>query len=320
MKTIKITDKEKGQRFDKFLLKYFNQAPKSFIFKMLRKKRIKINGKKASGSERLESGDTLEMYLAEDTISKFSSIQLEKTKIDFQIVYEDEQILIVNKPTGLLSQKASSNDSSLVEQIINYLIDKNEITKEQLRGFRPSICHRLDRNTSGIIIAGKTITALQTVGDLIKHNKLDKYYLCIIKGQVNNSQKIKGFLSKNEQTNKVSLSEKETPNSRYIETKYEPLRITNDYTLLKVKLITGRSHQIRAHLASIGHPIIGDFKYGDKTVNKYFKEKFGLKSQLLHAYEIAFPKIEDNLSYLSKKSYIANPPEEFQLVQKHLFQ
>jgi 23S rRNA pseudouridine955/2504/2580 synthase len=319
MKQINITEKEAGQRLDKYLLKYFSQGPKSFVFKMLRKKRIKLNGKKAQGSEKLTEGDVLDFYLAEETISVLSERTFSLQKIDFEVIYEDNQLLIVNKPIGLLSQKDSVDSSSLVEQIISYLLKKGELTEESLKGFRPSVCHRLDRNTSGIIIAGKTITALQTVSEWIQGKEIEKYYLCIVKGIVTKPRSIKGYLLKDEKTNRVQLLNNKVEDALDIETEYIPLLHNQHYSLLKVKLITGRTHQIRAHLASIGHPIIGDPKYGDTIINKKMKETFGLTSQFLHAHQIVFPQKAEPFSYLSGKTFEAPLPKKFSQIKKDLF-
>lgn len=319
MKEIIITEIEAGQRLDKYLSKYLSEAPKSLIYKMLRKKRIKLNNKKAIGSEKLSIDDKIQLYISEDTITSFAKKDVEKTQINFEIVYEDSQVLIVNKPVGLLSQKGDKDDISLSEQIIYYLVNKGEFTSEQIKGFRPSICHRLDRNTSGIIIAGKTIQALQVIGNLIQERTIDKFYLCIVKGKVDNFQKIEGYLIKNEKTNTVTLLNNKKNDSIPIETEYYPIKVNDEYTLLRVKLITGRTHQIRAHLASIGYPIIGDFKYGHEKTNEYFRKKYNLTSQLLHAYEIKLPKMSNDLEHLSNKIFVAEPPIDFIKIKNSLF-
>lgn len=319
MKKISITQLEEGQRIDKFLHKYFKEAQKSFVYKMLRKKRIKLNGKKAAGSERLNSGDCIELYLSDETINNLSKNNIKHIDIHFTVIYEDEQIMIVNKPVGLLSQKDNTKEDSLSEEIISYLLSKKEYTIEQLKGFKPAICHRLDRNTSGLIIAGKTIQALQTISMLIQERKLIKYYKCIVAGEVKNIDTIKGYLLKDEKTNKVQLYNYKKDNANYIHTCYEPIVSNVKYTLLNVQLITGRTHQIRAHLANIGHPIIGDYKYGKADINNYFKKNYQLNFQWLHAYKIIFPKLNEPFSYLSNKTFEAKPSKKFLDIQKKFF-
>ncbi len=332
MKQINVQQNEAGQRLDKLLAKILNKAPKSFIYKMLRKKNITLNGKKADGSEKLNLQDEIKLFLSDETIAQFSEME-EVTVVDekLDIIYEDKHILIVNKPLGVLSQKAEKDDISMVEYIISYLLSSKQITREQLASFKPAICNRLDRNTGGILIAGKSLVGLQEMARLLKDRTLNKYYLCIVKGKVEEKKRIEGYLSKDEEKNQVKIYSKQAENTEYICTEYEPLgysepisdatsdTLLGTYTLLQVKLITGRSHQIRAHLASIGHPIIGDFKYGSQKTNHYFKKNYNLSSQLLHSHRMVFPKIDGELAYLSGKEYVAELPEQFKKVKEELF-
>ncbi len=319
MKLITVNENEAGQRLDKLLSKYLNLAPKSFIYKMLRKKNITLNGKKAEGTEHLLVNDEIKLFLADETIDKFSQVQVTKVETDLDIVYEDANILLINKPAGLLSQKAQKDDISLVEHLTSYLLDTNQLTEEDLKSFRPGICNRLDRNTSGLIIAGKSLIGLQTMGELIKNRNLDKYYRCIVKGCITEKQKIEGYLYKNQSHNKVIVTKEPVEGSDFIKTEYEPLSCNGEYTLLRVKLITGRSHQIRAHLQSIGHPIIGDGKYGDVLANKYFKKNYKLKHQLLHAMELHFHPISGELEAISGKVFTAPLPGYFEEIIHGIF-
>lgn len=314
MQIIHVGQNEANQRLDKLLTKYMNKAPKSFIYKMLRKKNITLNGKKATGNELLNMEDEIKLFLSDETIEKFSGLGVLDTPInkpDLSIIYEDSHIMIINKPSGMLSQKARIEDISLVDHITSYLLLNGEITKEELKSFRPSICNRLDRNTSGIIVAGKSLMGLQVMSKILKDRSIHKYYRCIVSGKILKGQKIDGYLTKNAETNKVSLSTSELANSSYIQTEYRPIAIEDGITLLEVALITGRSHQIRAHLASIGHPIIGDYKYGNKKTNDGYKKKYGITSQLLHSYRLELPEIDGELSYLSGKTFIAEVPLPF---------
>ena len=320
MKQIIVNENQAGQRLDKLLLKILNKAPKSFVYKMLRKKNIVLNGKKAEGSEIVQIEDEIKLYLSDDTIDKFSAqMEIMIADHDLDILYEDRNILIVNKPVGVLSQKAVGTDYSMVEYIISYMLSSGQIANEQLQSFKPGICNRLDRNTGGLLIAGKTLTGLQEMARLFRERKLDKYYLCIVKGSLNETNKITGYLKKDAASNIVTISSRQSEDSDYIATEYQPLACGNEYTLLQVKLITGKSHQIRAHLASIGHPIIGDSKYGDRKVNNYFNQRYGLKSQLLHSYRCVFPQLLGSLSNLSGCEFKAPEPAVFRTIIRDLF-
>lgn len=319
MQSIIVTKNEASQRLDKLLAKYLNKAPKSFLYKMLRKKNITLNGKKADGSEKLVENDEVKIFLADETIAKFSELIVVDVKEDINILYEDDNILLINKEVGMLSQKADPQDISLVECIISYLLKTNQLTKEEMRSFKPSICNRLDRNTSGLVVAGKTLIGLQTMAELFKDRTIDKYYHCIVKGDLSNSRRIEGYLSKDEKTNRVSVLKSPAEGADAIVTEYEPLARNGEYTLLQVKLITGKTHQIRAHLQSIGHPIIGDHKYGNRNCNEMMKKKYSLENQLLHAYRVRFPKIEGACANLSGKEFIAQRPKLFETIVKDMF-
>ncbi len=286
---------------------------------MMRKKNIVINGKKVQGNEKLKEGDSVSLYLSDETIENFQEkkrLPQKKKKLD--ILYEDDQILFVNKPVGMLSQKAKADDISLNEYIISYLLEKKELTQQDLARFQPSICNRLDRNTSGIVAAGKTIAGLQMLSGIFKDRTVHKYYRCIVKGQILKEQKIEGYLRKEEKKNQVFIEKEQSDNASWICTAYRPLEIFPQYTYLEVELITGRSHQIRAHLASIGHPLLGDTKYGDEKVNRRCKERYHLTSQLLHCARLEMPVLEEKFSYMSKKVLHAPLPEQFQKILKDL--
>lgn len=324
MKEFVIGTNEAGQRFDKYLFKVLNKAPSSFVYKMLRKKNITLNDKKADGKEKLVQKDIVKIYLSDDTFSKFSQNTAEKIllkkKVDIDIIYEDNNILLINKPAGLLSQKADAKDDSVNDRCLQYLINTEEVTAKTIRTFKPSICNRLDRNTSGIIVAGKTLVGLQKMSEMFKNRTIDKYYLCIVKGKIAELTTIKGYLSKDERTNKVDISSvKKDESYSPIETQYSPIAANDRYTLLKVKLVTGKTHQIRAHLADTGHPLVGDEKYGDSSLNCYFKETYGLSHQLLHSYELIFPKMTDVFEAISEKSFKVEPDKKMKQIIRDLF-
>ncbi len=323
MKEIIISGQDCGQRLDKYLTKYLSQAPKGFIYKMMRKKNITLNKKKCDGTEKLAEGDCICLFFADETLEKFAgaedAVKVEFVKDELQVIYEDEHVMFVNKRSGELSQKAKDSDVSLVEQIIVHALEKGLLKKENLKTCRPSVCNRLDRNTSGLVTAGLSLPGLTFLSDQLKTREVKKYYLCLVYGKVEQPSHLKGFLAKDEKTNKVSvaLKKEQLPASLqnealWIETAYQPIAVSSQATLLLVHLITGRSHQIRAHLASIGHPIIGDVKYGSQAVNREYRERCKTKSQLLHAYKMEFQKIEGQFSYLSEKTFTAPLPKEFQ--------
>lgn len=331
MKEIIISDKDAGQRLDKLLGRYLGNAPVSFLYKMMRKKNITLNGRKASGKEMLSKGDTVRIFFSDETYEKFATKTaeillpkvppLEKSKI----IYEDENILIVNKPAGVLSQKSRTTDISVNEEILKYLLESGKLTSGDAARVRPSVCNRLDRNTSGLILAGKTLAGLQTLSELLRSRELHKYYLCLVHGKMNGTQRLDGYLWKNEKNNKVTVLSKEQmksgtyPDAKPISTRYRALGSDGEVTLLEVLLITGRSHQIRAHLASIGHPIAGDAKYGKTDAAGCLEKKYGLKYQLLHSCKMIFPEITGELSYLSGKIFEAPLPETFdRIIKDHI--
>lgn len=321
MRLVTVTKNEAGQRLDKLLFKYMNLAGKSFVYKMLRKKNITLNGKKCDGSERLLEGDEIRLFLSDETIEKFSEVRVQKvSRVKLEIVYEDEDVIFINKPAGMLSQKARDGDESLVEYLIAYLMESGQLTKEELKSFRPSVCNRLDRNTSGLVAAGKSLPGLQELSRIIKDRSIGKYYLCLVKGQVKQPSRIEGWLLKDERTNRVEVTKEERGGSLPICTEYTPLLRSGAHTLLKVKLITGRSHQIRAHLASIGCPIVGDRKYGDPAENRKAREQFGVTGQLLHAAELVMPgELSGPLCRLRGRKFAAPLPETFLTMAEAVF-
>ena len=311
MQQIIIEKNQSGQRFDKFLFKYFKDATSGFIYKMLRKKNITLNNKKSDGKEKLKENDIVKIFMADETIEKFRGLfQIELPEpINLDIVYEDENVIFINKKTGMLSQKSKENDVSLNEYVISYLVNEGKLSIEDLKTFKPSVCNRLDRNTSGLIVAGKSLQGLQDMSKMFKERTLHKYYLAVVVGTINEPMKITGYLKKNNKTNKVTITNK--TDGEYIETYYEPVKVLDDVTLLKVQLITGKTHQIRAHLSSINHQIIGDYKYGKKEINDIYKKKYGIENQMLHSYQLTFETINGELGNLSNKTFIAKPPKEF---------
>lgn len=337
MQSITIKQNEAGQRMDKLLHKVLPAASTGFLYKMLRKKNITLNEKKAEGKEILKEGDVIRFYLSDETYKKFAQEASEKKDLSkeciqafhdikgIQVLFENEHILAVNKPVGVLTQKAEETDQSLNEWLIGYLLNKKEISEEELKTFHPSVANRLDRNTSGIVLCGKSLPGLQFLSKHIKERTVSKHYRTIVVGRIDKEERIDGYLSKNEATNKVTVvknlqSISDSKAFSKIHTGYCPIQATNDFTYLDVNLITGKAHQIRAHLASVSHPLIGDVKYGREKINLMFRQKYHLKHQLLHAYSIQFPELEEEAFVeLSGKKIIAPLPEQYKRIVSELF-
>ena len=327
MKEIIISQNEAGQRVNKFLLKYLNKAPSSFVYKMIRKKNIKLNNKKIEGNEYVYIGDTIQIYMSDETIANFredvsdTHSTSSKKKIPVEIIYLDENILIADKPTGVLSQKASKDDYSFNEALIDYLLDSGHITTEELRTYRPSVCNRLDRNTSGLILCGVSLTGSQELSRIIREHLLHKYYYTLVRGRLTQKLDRTCYLQKENAKNIVRISDHpwEQGKSEEIHSIFYPVKKNDDYTLVKVELITGKSHQIRAQLKHLGDPVVGDTKYGIPEVNRYFADAYHVKHQLLHCGNIIFKETDGPLSYLGGKEYSAFLPEPFRTIEKDLF-
>ena len=309
MREIEISQREAGQRLDRFLSRYMPGASSGFLHKMLRKKNIKRNQIRAQGGDLLEAGDRIQLYFSEETLEKFCRPQREpeenpstwresgSRRIQSQsparkcvkLLYRDEDILAFHKPAGMLSQKADSRDDSLNDYLIDYCLDQGILTREDLYTFRPSVANRLDRNTSGIVLCGISVRGLQTLSRLLKNRELGKYYLCPVKGEMHGEGRLAGYMSKDRKSNRTAWSREKKAGAAFVETAYRVLDSSPGVSLLEIHLITGKSHQIRSHLASIGHPVLGDYKYGDRPFNDRLKKKYGLSHQLLHCWRVYMP-------------------------------
>ncbi len=321
MQSYQIKENEAGQRFDKFLHKFMPTAQNSFLYKMLRKKNIVLNGKKAQGREMLSVGDVISFYFSDETFALFTGRTSDstsdyekayKTLKGIQIIFENSHILILNKPAGILTQKAEKEDLSLNEWMIGYLLQEKKISVKDLATFKPSVQNRLDRNTSGLVLCGISLAGSQLLSKLIKERDIDKYYYALVTGHIDKEAEIKGYLTKDNRINKVSIH-KENQGGSEIHTAYKPIGHGDDFTCLEVKLITGKTHQIRAHMASIGHPLLGDAKYGESkaAIHGKYKKNCNVKYQLLHARRVEFPTLAEPFTDLSGQSFTAPLPNQF---------
>ncbi len=360
MKEYIISGNDSGQRLDKFLGRKLSYAPKSFFYKMLRKKNITLNGKKASGNELLSDGDSVKLFLSDETFEKFrygesgapdsaksreknssgtaqtpdrgrvSNLQeykeaykkLSKYIRRENIVFENEHVLIVNKPSGVLSQKASANDLSLNEWIAGYVMDTSKMPEHEMeigfREFRPCICNRLDRNTSGLVICAKTLPGSRIMTDLIRNRSIGKFYQMAVHGRVKTAGKISTALSKDRRTNVVQarseMKSGKDDSSRNALTLYKPVFTGDSFSVVEAELVTGRSHQLRVHMASKGWPIIGDPKYGDRRKDEELvrKKNLHLRGQMLCCAKLDFPKhMPAPLREMSGLKVSCDLPKEF---------
>ena len=310
MREFVINTSENGVTLEKYVFKVLKTAPMSFIYKLFRKKDVKVNGHHQDKKYRLSENDVVAIYINEQQFEEFLQEKplSPNTKIKDWIVYEDDNVLFVNKPRGLLVQKSDARDESLDQYVIEYLMATNQYDPDKEKGFVPGPAHRLDRNTSGLVVFGKNHNALTLLFDLFKnHDLINKHYLALVVGQVEKEKDtIDVPLLKDEKTNTVRVAK----NGKTAKTVYKLLKKYDQYSLLDVTLLTGRTHQIRVHMAYINHPIVGDSKYGDFETNKEFKQKFGFSSQFLHAYKMGFGDLPAPLTNLSRKEFIAEPRED----------
>ncbi len=304
MKSFTIQKNDANQRLDKYLTKSFPNLPKALMYKYIRIKRIKVNGKRAEISTRLNLGDVVDLYINDEFFAQKETVfDFMGASKNINIVYEDENVILLNKKVGLLSHPDDNEYiDTLITRVKRYLFEKGEWDAKNESSFTPALVNRIDRNTSGIVICAKTAEALRILNQKMKDRELHKIYLCIVHGKMSkDSDVLEGYLVKDEKKNKVFVSKKEMPGGKYIKTKYKVLGYKDGLSLLEVDLLTGRTHQIRAHLASIGHPLLGDGKYGTNALNK----KTGYKKQCLCSYKLIFDFTTDSgeLEYLNHKQF-----------------
>ena len=309
MQRFVVNESESGQTLEKYVRKVLKEAPLSFIYKLFRKKDVKVNGHWEKEKYVISKGEEISIYITDEQLEEFKRnvVSTNNANISSWIVYEDKNIIIINKPRGVLVQKDESNSLALDDMVISYLSSKGEYDPNKDLGYKPAPSHRLDRNTAGLVIFGKNILTLRYLSKIMQDkNLITKKYLTLVKGKVDKGGIISSSLSKNSSNGRVFID----PNGKEAITKYEVKQVLDGYTLLEVTLLTGRTHQIRVHLASISHPVIGDKKYGDYALNKEIEEKYGFKNQFLVSYHLEFNNLEEPLKYLSHKEYEIDLPLE----------
>ena len=297
-----IKENDAGQRLDKFLLKAVPGLPKTLMYKFLRTKHIKLNGKKAEISTRLQPGDRLTFFISDEFFVKDDPRLFMRAKPEVRVVYEDENILLADKPSGLIVHE---DDGEAVDTLINrvkhYLVDKGEYDPDAEASFAPALCNRIDRNTQGIVIVAKNAQSLRLLNECIKNRELHKFYLCLLKGVPQPKEaELTHFMRKDEKENKAIVYDKPVPGGKTMITRYRVLRSYKKAALCEVELKTGRTHQIRAHMAYIGCPLVGDGKYSDNRLER----TLGFESQALCSYKLIFDfKDSCALSYLNGRVF-----------------
>lgn len=298
MRTVIVEEKYSGKRVDRFLMEKFNNTPHSAFYKAFRQRNIKVNGSRVKENHTLAAGDKVEIYIIDDILDAKPDFSMENLASKLDIVYEDNNLILINKAQGIPVHSDENEDPYILIDMVQAYIHTDIQKPDE---FKPALCHRLDRNTGGLVMIAKNQNTLDIMFDKIKDREIRKYYLCMVKGCPSKPQaEIRGYLKKDSEKIKVHISQKREPGALEIITKYKVLRRENDTSLLEVELVTGRTHQIRAHLASIGHPVIGDGKYGNNMYNR----TLGARYQALWAYRVVFDFREAGmLSYLKGKEF-----------------
>jgi 23S rRNA pseudouridine955/2504/2580 synthase len=314
---IEIGANEAGQRLDKFIRKWLKDVPLSAIYRGIRKGDIKVNGQKAKEKQFLSEGDIVEAneYVSAAKKEKFERID----SSHLMVSYEDENMAIVEKwPGVLVHSDKKGGDPTLTDYVLSHLFDKGDYIPEKEVTFTPAPCNRLDRNTSGVVIFGKNFESLKLLNEMIRDRKIKKYYNSLVKGRIKDGI-YEAYISKDEDENISKIFDEKKPNTKKIAMEVKTIQSCGTFSLIEIDLITGRSHQLRAHLAHLGNPIIGDIKYGDKKINSFFVNKYGLGYQFLYAYKLVFKDCPEKLSYMENKTITESLPPIFKKIKNDVF-
>jgi 23S rRNA pseudouridine955/2504/2580 synthase len=310
---IEIGPNEAGQRLDKFLRKWLKDIPLSAIYRTIRKGDVKVNGKKAKEKYSLIEGDLIE---TRDMVSSVPKVKFKRIENSFlKINYEDENMVIIEKwPGVLVHSDGKKKESTLTDYVLSYLYDKGDYAPENEVTFTPAPCNRLDRNTSGVVIFGKNYEALKLLNEMIREKKIHKYYQSLVKGRIKDGI-YKAYIHKNESENISMVYDEPRKDTKEISMNVKNIQSCGTFSLVELELLTGRSHQLRAHLDHLGNPIIGDTKYGTAKLNSFFHNKYGLGYQFLYAYKLIFRECEDKLEYMNNKTVASGLPPIFKKIK-----
>lgn len=313
---VEISANEAGQRLDKFIRKWLKDVPLSAIYKSIRKGDIKVNGKKAKEKYFLSEGDIIETREITST-EKREKFQRIDNKL--KITYEDDNMLLVEKwPGVLVHSDKKEGASTLTDYVLSYLFDKGDYTPEKEVTFTPAPCNRLDRNTSGIVIFGKNYDSLKMLNEMIRERKIKKYYMALVKGRIKDGV-YEAYISKDEDSNTSKVFSSPKPNTKKIAMEVKNVQSVGTFSLIELDLITGRSHQLRAHLSFLGNPILGDSKYGDSKLNSFFFNKYGIDYQFLYAYKVVFKDCPEKLAYMENKTIGESLPPVLKKIKNDVF-
>lgn len=306
MKEFIINRNDSGQRLDRFVLKAVPRLPQSMMYKAIRNKRIKLNGRRAEISSRLCEGDTVQMYLNDEFFDSVPETEFMSVSSALNIIYEDDNIMLLDKKNGMVVHEDDDNTAdTLINRVKRYLYDKGEYDPGAENSFAPALCNRLDRNTGGIVIAAKNAESLRILNQKIRDREIEKYYLCVTVGvPPKRSDTVTAYLEKDSASNTVKVTDRKSGTNKTIVTSYRIIRDNGSLALVEIKLGTGRTHQIRAHMAHIGCPLLGDGKYGINRINREYK----VKTQALYSYRLKFAFSSESgcLDYLDGKEFRAD--------------